>query len=372
MAAKLVHDIEESEEDLESDVGQSVKFWEKKQKELITSTVDYNLSSLADLINAGRIRLAPKYQRRLRWTEQKQSALIESFLMNVPVPPIYLNEDEYGTYSVIDGKQRLSSIQRLFSDELRLTGLSVFSDINQKTHSQLPRELRTILATRPTIRAVIILRQSDRDIKNEVFHRLNTGGTALNAQEIRNNAFAGPLNDLIMELAESARFHGLLNIKKKETSKIYQEMRDAELVLRFFAFRNDWRTFNGGMKLWMDGFMSDHRGEKPKILENWRREFEKTLQVVETCFGSTPFRRWEPAKKSWRKQTLAALYDAQMFACREFGVSDFAGKHERIDRDFKKLFADTEFRRSIDAATNTPSFFKYRIERVLGVLEKIG
>jgi hypothetical protein len=205
-----------------------------------------------------------------------------------------------------------------------------------------------------------------------VFHRLNTGGTALNAQEIRNNAFAGPLNDLIMELAESREFQSLLNIKKKENSKIYQEMRDAELVLRFFAFRNDWETFNGGMKTWMDGFMSDHRVEKSTTLKKWRDDFEKTLEIVTQCFGPTPYRRWEPEKKSWRKQTLAALYDTQMFACREFDAKTFVGKRERIDREFKKLFQDAEFRRSIDAATNTPSFFRYRIARVLKLLKSIA
>ena len=123
--------------------------------------------------------------------------------MNVLVPPIFLNEDEYGKYSIIDGKQRLSVVRAFLSDALTLSDLKMFPDINNMRFSDLPPTLRNVLRTRPTIRAIIILRQSDRDLKYEVFQRLNTGGAPLNAQEIRNNTFYGPLNDLVMGLSES-------------------------------------------------------------------------------------------------------------------------------------------------------------------------
>ena len=101
-------------------------FWEEKQREVILSVVDYNLGSLADLIDGKTIDLSPKYQRRDRWNSKRQSKLIESFLMNVPVPPIFLNEDKYGKYSVIDGKQRLSAIHGFMRGRFRLEGLQIF------------------------------------------------------------------------------------------------------------------------------------------------------------------------------------------------------------------------------------------------------
>lgn len=136
--------------------------------------------------------------------------------MNVPVPPIFLNEDQYGQYSVIDGKQRLTAIHEFLKGHLELTGLEVFSDINGKTIDDLPSNLRQVLRTRPTLRATIILRQSDADVKFEVFQRLNTGGVRLNPQEIRNSTYPGPLNDLILRLSEDRRFHKLLGVTKKE------------------------------------------------------------------------------------------------------------------------------------------------------------
>src|SRR3954451_18766830 len=101
-------DLEESEEQLDEQYASEdpLGFWEGKQRDLLTSAVDYNLRSLAALVRSRQIDMSPRYQRRNRWAADRKSALIESFLMNVPVPPIFLNEDEYGHYSVIDGKQR--------------------------------------------------------------------------------------------------------------------------------------------------------------------------------------------------------------------------------------------------------------------------
>jgi len=107
---RVQQDLEESDDILDFVEPESVGFWEKKQRELVTNTVDYNLSTLSTLIKDKVIDLDPEYQRRERWDAQRQSRLIESFLMNVPVPPVFLNEDEYGSYSVIDGKQRLTAI----------------------------------------------------------------------------------------------------------------------------------------------------------------------------------------------------------------------------------------------------------------------
>ena len=197
-----------------------INFWEKKQRELLTSVVDYNLSTLSGLIDSKDIDLSPTYQRRFRWDNVRQSRLIESFLMNVPVPPVFLNEDKYGQYSVIDGKQRLTAIHAFLKGRLVLSGLEVFSDINGLNFDQLPSPLQTVIRTRPTVRSVIILRQSDEDVKFEVFNRLNTGGAHLNAQEIRNSTHPGVLNTRILELSVNKKFHKLLGVKIKEKSAL--------------------------------------------------------------------------------------------------------------------------------------------------------
>ncbi|MFN3191247.1 MAG: DUF262 domain-containing protein [Aureliella sp.] len=365
-----ISEIEESEEILDFQETQPIEFWEKKQRELVTNSVDYNLETIAQLIENDTIDLKPKYQRRFRWDEKRQSKLIESFLMNVPVPPIFLNEDSYGKYSVIDGKQRLTAISQFMRGRLVLRDLEVFSDINGKSLDDLPGVFKSVIKTRPTIRAIIVLRQSDADIKFEVFQRLNTGGVKLNPQEIRNSTYPGPMNDLILELSELPQFHELLGIKNKSKSKIHQEMRDAEFVLRYFTFRENWSTFQGGVKRHLDLFMSENQKVKAKELDTLKKEFLETLQSVKACFGEHAFHRWQPEQNHWRKQVLASLFDAQMLACKGVDETALKVKKELIDADFKALFRDEEFRKSIDSATNTPSYFKYRIKTLKSLLQR--
>ena len=361
-------DIEEPDEVLDATDENALQVWEEKQRDLLTSVLDYNLDSLADLIQTRRIDLSPTYQRRSRWNATRQSRLIESFLMNVPVPAVFLNEDRYGQYSVIDGKQRLTAIFEFLRGRLRLRGLKFFKEINGKTIDNLPEDLQAVIQTRANLRAIIILRQSHPDLKFEVFRRLNTGGVSLNPQEIRNSVWPGPLNDLILDLSTNAKFHSLLNIGDPSKSAIYQEMRDAEFVLRFFTFRNSWRSFSGGMMRELDRFMERNQRVEGQRLSELRDDFLATLEVVRSAFGEMAFRRWEPEHNRWRRQVLASLYDAEMFACRGRSPAAFAGRQTEILNQFKGLFSDDDFRRSIDAATNQSTFFRSRIERVNSLL----
>jgi hypothetical protein len=371
MTLKLKQDIEEPDDILNRIEGDPVDFWEKKQRDLVTSVVDYNLCTLSQLSTDGTIDLSPKYQRRFRWDKERQSLLIESFLMNVPVPPIFLNEDKYGQYSVIDGKQRLMAIADFFKGKLELIGLKVFSDINNKTFEDLPIRLQSVLKTRPTLRAIIVLRQSDEDVKFEVFQRLNTGGVTLNPQEIRNSTYPGPLNDLILELSENKQFHRILGIKNKNRSVIYQEMRDAEFVLRFFTFKDIWRDFKGSMKRLMDNYMSVNQHIQPKNIQQLKDNFLNTIQVVENSFGEYCFRRWIAEKRHWRGQILASLYDAQMFGCRGIDAELTKQKQPHIISQLKRLFTDEDFKKSINAATNNIGNFRTRVTKIKDMLTHV-
>lgn len=368
--AQPVEDIENHGKDLD-DVPEPdpVGFWERKQRELVTSQIDYNLESVAQLVRDKVIDLSPKYQRRFRWDPVRQSRLIESFLMNTPVPPVFLNEDEYGKYSVIDGKQRLNAIYEFMQGRLKLDGLKVFSDVNGLTYDKLPAPLQTHARLRASIRAIIILRQSDQDIKIDVFQRLNTGGVPANAQEIRNSAYPGPLNNLILELSEDKRFHRLLGVRDKDASTIYREMRDAEFVLRFFTFKDQWQTFTSAMARAMDQYMVDHKNAGEAEIKSLRESFNSTLDVVEAAFGDHAFQRWQTTDGKWRGQVLAALFDAEMFAAQGLDASKIAARRADVDAAMKALFDDRDFDKWIRSGTNTPAFFKARIGKVRGILE---
>ncbi|GGP61659.1 DUF262 domain-containing protein [Streptomyces abikoensis] len=356
-------DIEESEEELDApDEIDPVGFWEAKQRDLLTSVLDYNLKSLTDLVRTGKVDLSPNYQRRNRWNSIRKSELIESFLMNVPIPNVFLNEDAYGHYSVIDGKQRLTAISEYLQGNFRLRGLKVFSEANGLSFKELPVTLQTILETRANLRAVIILRQSDPDIKYQVFRRLNTGGMRLNPQEIRNSAWPGELNDMILEESTSPEFHALLGIRDRNRSAIYREMRDAEFVLRYLSFRTNWATFSGGMGRKLDSYMGEQHKISSTEVEHLRAEFRGAIRRARAAFGENAFQRWSPEKQTWRKQVLAALFDAEIFALSEFAEEDLLIHQAEILEGVKNLFSDKEFRGVVDAATNTPAYFRARIQ----------
>lgn len=360
---KKYKDDYEDDDDSSEDIN-TVNFLEKKQRELITSTIDYNLESLSQLMKKRTIDLAPKYQRRFRWDEKRKSKLIESFLMNVPIPPIFLNEDDYGEYSVIDGKQRLSSINDFLSGDLQLTGLEVFKDLNGLNFYDLPKTFQNVIKTRGTLRAIIVLRQSDKEIKYEVFQRLNTGGVKLNAQEIRNSAFPGILNDTLICLSEKKKFRRMLGIKSKKKSRIYLEMKDVELVLRFSALKDSWMDYGGGLKKILDSYADNNRNMNKDGIDIVTDDFNETLEKLETIFGEDGvFRRWMPDKKKWKQQISIPIFDAQMFACFGKNIKKLKENKRKIISGFKKIFTtDATFLESISSSTATPKRFIYRIE----------
>lgn len=236
--------------------------FKRAQQSLVLQMSDLPLDAISSMVGAGAIDIQPKYQRRERWSVEKQSALIESFLINVPVPPVYLSEDDYGKYSVIDGKQRITAIHRYLTGQFSLTALDEMGELVGRTFKQLPAELRQTLTVRPYLRVVTLLKQSDNELRYEVFRRLNTGGERLEPQEIRNVIFRGPMNDLIYELAEEPFLKRQLKIVNSKSSA-YASMTDAEYVLRFFAMRQKWNRFSGSLVKSMDGFMEENQVLSP-------------------------------------------------------------------------------------------------------------
>ena len=216
------------------------------QNNLVVQHSDFSLRALFDMANNQSIDLKPHYQRRDRWKVEKQSALIESFILNVPVPPVYLSEDDFGRYSVIDGKQRITAIKDFLAGSLRLQNLKNFSELEGFRFTDLPPQIQNALSVRPYIRVITLLKQTDPLLKYEVFLRLNTGGEKLLPQEIRNVAFSGALNDLLLKLSSSTFLWKQMKIKNAQ-STAYRKMEDVEHVLRFFTILDRWknrRTFN--------------------------------------------------------------------------------------------------------------------------------
>jgi len=339
------------------------------QNSLVIQASDLSLASITDMVFANAIDLNPHYQRRERWDAAKQSLLIESFLLNVPVPPLYFAEEELGHYSVIDGKQRVTAVHNFVSGQLVLRGLDKFREINGLKFSELPAELQNTLKVRPFLRVVTLLRQSDQTLKYEVFLRLNTGGDRLLPQEIRNVAFSGSFNDLLISLSGNDFLRSKLKIVNSK-SPAFMAMSDVEHVLRFFTTNAHWRSMGGSLSTAMDEYMRHHRLLTTAEVASYEILFKKSIETCATIWGKHAFEK--PFGAGWRNQMISPLYDAQMVSVA--ALSDGQRQCAVVRRDkivgmTRLLFEDEEFVKSVTRATNNAASINKRINSFISLFD---
>lgn len=279
--------------------------FQKSQDALVLQQSDLSLKSISDMVTGGAIDIYPKYQRRKRWDAKRESDLIESFILNIPVPPIYLAEDEYGSYSVIDGKQRITAINNFLTGRLKLQELEKFEELEGFYFEDLPESIKNALKIRPYLRVVTLLRQSDSDLKHEVFLRLNKAGVPLNSQEIRNVAFRGALNDLLFELSADEFFNRIMKATPKST--VFREMTDVQFVLRYFTVKEYWSNFHGNMDKAMDAFMILHFKSQEDKISIFREDFHRSLRACRLIWGDDAY-----LKPGGSKRVLQGFFDVQM------------------------------------------------------------
>lgn len=341
--------------------------FKEAQHSLVIQNSDFSLSVMREMITSGAVDVNPHYQRRDRWSREKQSRLIESFVLNVPVPPIFLSEHEYGSYSVIDGKQRLTAINEFLSEEFALESLEGFPELNGFKFSNLPREIQNGLIMRPYLRVTTLLNQSDPELTYEVFLRLNTGGESLAAQEIRNVAYDGPFNTGLINASKSNLLSRALKLKNGKGSK---DMSDVELVLRFL-YMNFGEIDMNFLSRGMDEFMRINK-------ETWTNEFQSAFDSsIGRCFdlwGDHAFNK--PVDNGWRSQFIAPMYDAEMHACFRLSPVEFqnlmqdSGRVQEATRDLFKR--DPKFVKSVTQSTNNLSAITYRLNTMRGLLQELA
>ena len=275
--------------------------------------------------------LRPEYQRRLRWDDAKKSRLIESFIMNVPVPPVFLYEVDLGSYEVMDGQLRLNAIVDFLQGRFELTGLKIWPSLNGRTFARLPPMVRRGLE-RAKVSTITLMSDSsassgdDMDLRAQVFERLNTGGERLNPQELRNSLFSGSFNRLIVDLAKQPEFTKAWDIPAHQEhtrsdgtpdqalreNNFFKRMLDVEIILRFFAFRED-DSISGSVRSMLDGTMKTLRGADDTAIKMLRAEFLESLTTAKSLFGDAVF-RLPPADGRVKGPLSRPLYDAEMVA----------------------------------------------------------
>lgn len=268
-----------------------------ESNEIRTEAVDFSFGEILNLHKDGEIVIRPEYQRLFRWSIEQRSRLIESILLRLPIPPIFLIEDENGVLELIDGLQRTSSVlqfldhEAIGQEELVLGGCDILHEINGMKFEDFSTSIRLRLKRTP-IRAVIIKRSGDDYVKYEMFKRLNTGGSLLSAQEIRNcssRMLSGGADfyNTLQELAADPNFKAAI-IRLPEPDR--ERRADEELVLRYFAVRFYQGSFAGNVREWLDNFMEDVLFKRGGI-EFDTDEFKNFFAFISEKFGDAAFSR---------------------------------------------------------------------------------
>lgn len=263
----------------------------REVRNLTTQAYDKSVSDIIRMISDKDLVLDPDYQRNYVWDNKKASKLIESIILNVPIPVIYVSEESDSSWSVIDGLQRLNSLKRFFEGRYKLSGLEVLHELNKCDFKSLPSKASRMLKN-GLLRIVMVTADSNEDIKYDIFMRLNTGSVHLNEQELRNCLYRGKFNTFLQEEAKKQEWLDMLGIGES-----HKRMVDRELLLRFLALSVNWdretnvvRDYKGNMKAYLNAFMKKYQNDSSS-LHNFRNLCEDTIEKVYEVYGVNAFRR---------------------------------------------------------------------------------
>lgn len=344
-----------------------------KERRVYSDKPDRSIFELYRQYQKGNLELRPAFQRLQVWDNSKSSRLIESVLLEVPIPVIYLSEEPDSRYSVIDGQQRLNAFIEFLENNLKLSGLTILTELNGKIFQDIPKNLQDKFEN-STIRIIEIRTESHPDVKFEIFERLNTGAVQLNAQELRNCIYRGRYNDLLEELSEDKDFQFLLGIKGP-----HYRMYDRELILRFFAFyRNTHLNYNAPMKRFLNNEMKKYQNIDEEEAKKLRKHFRKSVRLSKTVFGDKSFRRFiqgtirDPNGKWESNKINKALFDIVMYGFTRYEENQVVPNSDSIREELINLMThDNNFLDTISTYTDNKDKIQIRFDKWLSALTEI-
>lgn len=328
-------------------------------------STDWTTETILAQLRRKNIDLNPRFQRRSAWDARRKSTFVESLILGLPIPQIILAEDHNrkGSFIVIDGKQRLLALSQFAArdgeefDPLKLTGLSDRRDLEGKRYSDLQADalLSSELNTfdNQTIRTVVIRNWKDERYLYSVFLRINTGSQPLSPQELRQAISPGPFSDFVDEYSiKSKQLQDALGLSKPDF-----RMRDTELALRFFAYKNTLGSYTGSLKQFLDQFTKTANKEWPRWaakLDQQAVMLDASIDVTRKIFGDGKhLRKWNGDR--YEPRINRAVFDIMTYYFSEPAVAGVAVQlADAVKNRFQQLCETNQpFRSSLEQTTKS-------------------
>ncbi len=328
-----------------------------RDRKVVTQPYDLAVDAIISQVKSNILFLRPlserpKFQRQYVWNDSLASKLVESVLLNVPIPPCYLSENEENELDVIDGQQRIYSLYRFVENQFPLRDLDALSEFNGKRFFELPSKEQRRIRTY-TLRCIVITNESHPEIKFDVFERLNTSTMPLNAQELRNCVSRGSLNNLLAELSFGDKWLAIRGRKVPD-----KRLADEEIILRYFSFQlQGIKAYRTPLKNWLNDTARMGRRYSDSEINDLRNKWENALEVALIWFNEAEcFRR--PGGRAINR----ALFDLIMYTATNTPPEIAADRRVSFLETFNKMLSNEEFidliSRSVDHKKRTERRFE--------------
>ncbi len=333
------------------------------RSELKTDRLDMSFGEIMNIYTDGDLIITPEYQRAYRWKDEQKTRFIESILLGIPIPPIFVAEDNDSKWELVDGLQRISTILSFFgilkNDIARKNFFSLTETELTKNYlkdidiNHLSNKLKLTIK-RAVCRVEILRWDSKFDMRYELFNRLNTGASPLEQQEIRNCVFTGELNNLLHKLAQYDNFIKIIHPSEKQKEEMFLE----EMVLRYFAVITKYKELyiTKDIKSYLTSFMKDITNDNIEF--NYNKEEKRFYEIIDYLSNfPKPFRGKNGAFS-------ASIYETIMYASSIY-LGNNANTNITKFKDLKyKLLEDNDFQKYSGFETNQKERLKKKIHRV--------
>lgn len=362
-----------------------------ERKRVSTDRLDISFGEIISLYKNKELIIRPEYQRLFRWSAKQKTALIESILLSIPIPPIFVSEDKDGVWELIDGLQRVSTFITFFGElEDNLSQIKYIGDTEDEIDENedsletlgnkwqleeggiikslegfnidsLPPRLKINLK-RAVCRVEILRGESSSSMKYELFKRLNAGGSKLKPQEIRNAIFRGidtRLNELLLKLSQNEKFKILTDLSQNKK----QELFDQELVLRFIAFLNNTDEINENTENFLNDFMEKTVSNPNFDYQYYEEIFLNVLDILSKINKPKIFR-------NSRNLFVPADFEGITIGLAQ-NFNKYKDNISLLESKIDQLKSDEDFRRFSGSASNSKSRIKMRLKRVQEIFENL-